>query len=167
MAKYKLMTFSEESFAAAMASWRALTDEDVFELECAPIFAWAKDHLTRQQEGAFFLDLHNTDRDKTDALVEVISGKKGRLSKMLKVFLPPPLWPTESRKDVIEIYTAVFFCMIEEKLFTENGVVKLYGRNDEMVSILRSIHAMWSIKGTTAEFEGRFLTITINDRSPT
>ena len=108
--------------------------------------------------------LLNNDNGNTDAIVEIVTSRKGTLSKLLKVIPSPEFWDVNNRRDdIVQLYTETFF-----KLITQGGFgvmsrkVKIYGRDDEMMSILRSIHNAWSIPQSSAEFEGRFLAITLH-----
>ena len=100
---------------------------------------------------------------KTDALVEVVASRKGQLSKLLKVIPSPEFWDiNNSRQAILDIYTETFFNMITTGGFGKERKVKLYGRDDDMMSILRSIHGNWAIPHSKAEFEGRFLAVTLS-----
>jgi hypothetical protein len=163
MSKYKLIPFDQPSFLDARRKWEALAGEDAFDLEFSPLFDWARNHLLQQDGDSIALNLHNNDTLSTDAIVEVVSSRKGAMSKLLKVIPSPKFWDiNNSRADIITLYTEVFFEVITREGFGASRKVKLYGRDDEMMSILRSIHGIWAIENTKAEFEGRFLTFTLN-----
>ncbi len=105
----------------------------------------------------------NNDTLHSDAIVEVVTSRKGAMSKLLKIIPSPEFWDiNNSRGSIVDIYAETFFNMITSGSFGNQRKIKLYGRDDAMMSILRSIHSNWLIEQSTAEFEGRFLAITLN-----
>jgi hypothetical protein len=163
MAKYKLIPFTQQSLNDANKRWEGIAGEDGFDLEFAPMFTWAQGHIEHQDGDSMAFDLHNNDNDNTDALVEIVTSRKGALSKLLKVIPSPEFWDVNNRRnDIVQLYTETFFGLITLGGFGASRKVKIYGRDDEMMSILRSIHSAWAIPKSTAEFEGRFLAITLN-----
>jgi hypothetical protein len=163
MSKYELIPFDQTSLHDARSKWEAIAGEDAFDLEFSGFFEWAEKHLAQVEGDSIALNLHNNDALRTDAIVEVVSSRKGQMSKLLKVIPSPMFWDVNnSRADIVTLYTEVFFNVLTRQGFGSSRTVKLYGRDDEMMSILRSIHSLWSIPNTKAEFEGRFLTFTLN-----
>ncbi len=163
MSKYKLINFDSTSLLEARNKWEAMAGEDAFDLEFSPLFEWAGNHLAHVDGDSLALNLHNNDALRTDAIVEVVSSRKGKMSKLLKVIPSPMFWDVNnSRADIVTLYTDIFFEVLTRQGFDSSRTVKLYGRDDEMMSILRSIHGVWSMPNTKVEFEGRFLTFTLN-----
>lgn len=163
MTKYALISFTQQSLDEAHKRWEGIAGEDGFDLEFAPMFIWAQSHIKHQDGDSMAFNLHNNDNDNTDALVEIVTSRKGTLSKLLKVIPSPEFWDVNNRRDdIVQLYTQTFFGLITLNGFGASRKVKIYGRNDEMMSILRSIHRAWAIPKSTAEFEGRFLAITLN-----
>jgi hypothetical protein len=163
MSKYQLIPFTNETLEQARGEWEAIAGNDAFDVELSPVFVWVESHMVATPNDSVALCLWNKDIDRIDAIVEVVDSRKGQLSKLLKVIPSPKFWDTNSsRADIIQLYFEVFFNVITGGGFTASRKVKLYGRDDEMMSLLRSIHAHWAIQNSTAEFEGRFLAISIN-----
>ena len=163
MSKYKLIPFDQTSLHDARNKWEAIAGEDAFDLEFSGFFEWARNHLTQVEGDSIAFNLFNNDALRTDAIVEVVSSRKGKMSKLLKVIPSPMFWDVNNlRADIVTLYTEAFFQVLMGQGFDSSSTVKLYGRDDEMMSILRSIHSIWTVPNTKVEFEGRFLTFTLN-----
>lgn len=163
MSKYALVPFTSESLLKARKRWEEIAGEDAFDLEFSGVFDWAGTHLQHTDGDSVAFNLWNNDALHTDAIVEVVSSRKGSMSKLLKIIPSPEFWDINNARDsIVGIYTETFFNMIISGGFGQQRKVKLYGRDDDMMSILRSIHSNWAIANSNAEFEGRFLAITLN-----
>lgn len=163
MSKYALIPFTDESLGQARAAWEGIAGPDAFDLEFSTVFSWVESHMHPKQNDSVAFCLWNKDVAQVDAIVEVVDSRKGQLSKLLKVIPSPKYWDvTNLRHEIVQLYVEVFFNVITGGGFDKSRKVKLYGRDDEMMSILRSIHAHWAIQNSSAEFEGRFLSISIN-----
>ncbi len=163
MSKYSTVSFTEALVQGAKKEWEAFAGGDAFDLELSPVFSWVETHMAVAPNDSVALCLWNNDSNRTDAIVEIVDSRKGKLSKLLKVIPSPRFWDVNNaRGEIIQLYTEVFFNVITAGGFGQSRVVKLYGRDDEMMSILRSIHAYWAVQNSTAEFEGRFLAISLN-----
>lgn len=161
MAKHELRNFTAATWESTVQNWKALIDEDAFELELTPALEWVKTHMEHVEGDSVALQLYNKDSSRTDAIVEIVTSRKGQMHKMLKVIPSPMFWDVDNqRSQIVELYIEVFVRVISYGGFKSDHKVKIYGRDVEMMSILRSIHSMWSIEKSKAEFEGRFLTIT-------
>ena len=166
--KYELKRFTNAECAEARAAWEAIAGHDAFYLEFAPFFSWVETHIEPQEHDSMALQLVNLGADgRVDAIVEVVDSRKGTLSKLLKIVVSPQFWDVnDSRNSIVVIYSEIFTQFIigfGTDLSRRN--VKIYGRDDDMMSILRSVHAHWSVPGATADFEGRFLAISFSARS--
>lgn len=161
MSKYELLNFSAETLIATQQSWAALVDEDEFEVELSPAFEWAETHMNHTDGDSVALQMLNVESKTTDAIIEVVTSRKAQMIKMLKVIPSPDFWDVSNRrKQIIDLYIGVFMSVITSSGFKSNRKVKIYGRDDAMMSILRSIHSTWSVEKSKADFEGRFLAIT-------
>ena len=162
MAKYKLIPFTTATLAAAKSKWEDIAGKDGFDLEFAAVFEWASTHLNQQSGDSMAYCLHNNDNGNADGIVEIVTSRMGALSKLLKIVPSPEFWDVNNKRvEILQIYRETFFGLITQKEINSARTVKIYGRDDEMMSILRSIHAVWNIPDSTAEFEGRFLTISL------
>lgn len=163
MARYSTIPFDLETLSKIRTSWEELAGNDAFDIEFSPIFSWVETHMTLTDNDSVALCLWNNDCHRAEAIVEIVSSRGGQLSKLLKIVPSPYFWDVNARREeIIQLYIEVFFNAITSGGFGRSRKVKLYGRDDEMMSILRSIHAHWAIPNSQAEFEGRFLAISIN-----
>jgi len=162
MSKYQIREFTPERLKETGQRWRGIAGEDEFDIELSGLFDWCTTHLQPTDGDSQAWELHNTDNGECDAIMEMVDSQKGTLTKLLKLFLTPKLWDVEANREaVISLYIDLFVEAIKAGALKGAKDVKLYGRNDLMLSLLRSIYAHWQIEGTKARFEGRFLTISI------
>ncbi len=160
MTNHQLTNFTEETLRTTQSAWEALMDEDAFQVEFDPVFEWARAHLVYVDGDSAAFGMFNTDTGKADAIVEIVKSKKGTMAKMLRVILSPRFWDINNqRSELIELYVSTIIQVITSNGFKSLHKVKMYGRDDEMMSVLRSIHSKWDYDRSRAEFEGRFLTI--------
>jgi len=162
LAKYQLRQIDTHRLDEIRNRWRGIAGEDEFDIEFAGLFQWCSTHLIPQEGDSQAWELHNTDNAECDAIVELVDSKRGALTKLLKLFLSPVFWDVEARREeVISLHIDAFVEVIKNGVLRGAKDVKLYGRNDLTLSLLRSIHAHWKVEGTNAHFQGRFLTISI------
>jgi len=162
MAKYEIRQFTRERLEEVRQRWRGIAGDDEFDIEFMSLFEWCETHIEPSEGDSQAWELYNTDTSGCDAIIDMVDSKKGTLSKLLKLFLSPVFWDVESKRDqVISLYIDAFVEVIKNGAIKGAQDVKLYGRNDLMLSLLRSIHAHWHVPGTTASFQGRFLTISL------
>lgn len=163
MSKYSLINFTVDTLEQTRQAWEALAGPDAFDIELSPVFLWVDAHMQPVPNDSVAFCLWNKDSGRVDAIVEVVDSRKGQLSKLLKVIPSSKFWDVNNNRDaIVQLYVEVFFNVITGDDLMTSRKVKLYGRDDEMMSILRSIHAHWAVQNSSAEFEGRFLAISIN-----
>lgn len=161
MSKYSLENFTAESLEETKVHWSGLVEADAFDVEMGPFFGWATSHITVKEGDSVAFALRNNDTSHVDAIAEVVESKGGNMHKMLKIVPSPQFWDlSKMRQDLLNLYIETFFHIIQKVGFKSSRKIKIYGRNDEMMSLLRSLHAVWGVPNSKAEFEGRFLAIT-------
>ena len=165
MSKFEIRHFSSESLELAKQRWKNYAGDDEFAIEYEPFFGWCATHITPIEEHSQAWELFNNDSQQCDAIVDIVNSKQGKLHKLLKLYVSPQYWTDtgKHRDEIIKLHIDAFVLAIQKGLLGGAKNVKLYGRSDLMLSILHSIHATWSVPNTTAEFHGRFLTISIAD----
>lgn len=162
-----LKQFSKESLLTTKDAWRTAAGEDEFSVECTPIFEWAENHISYipQADSHAYGVFRNGDA-AADAIVEVIETKRGQkgLSKLLRVVVSPSYWEVDKHREMIlDIYTDAIFGTIQLAMRKGVSVVKLYGRTDQLMSILESLHSHIQrkpIAGVHAAISGRWLVLT-------
>lgn len=166
MSKYKIREFTAERLAEVRRQWAGLAGDDEFAIEMAGLFDWCATHIKKQDGDSQAWELYNQDSDRCDAIVEIVDSHHGSLSKLLKLFLTPELWDADDKREQIRaLHLDAYTEVIRSGVHRGAKDVKLYGRTDLMLSILRSIHAHWPAEetGAQASFKGRWLTITLSD----
>lgn len=164
MSAYIIREFTKARLSQVRAQWKSVAGEDEFELELGGFFDWCEDHISPCDGDSQAWELYAEKTDSCDAIVELVDSRKGELTKMLKLFVTPEMWDVEAhRSRIVSLYVDCFTQVIAKGILQGTKNVKLYGRNDLMFSILRSLHAAWPAEETRtqAEVNGRWLTITI------
>ncbi|MFE1574437.1 hypothetical protein ACFIQG_22015 [Comamonas odontotermitis] len=163
MSKYEIRQFTKETLEAAQQRWQGLAGEDEFALEYLPFFDWCHTHMTHKEGDSQAWELFNKDTHQCDAIIDLVNSKNGALTKLLKLYVTPRLWEhnENTREQIIALYVDTFVLVIQKGLLAGAKDVKLYGRTDMMLSMLRSLHAHWAVPKTTAEFQGRFFTVSM------
>lgn len=160
-----LREFSDQRLADVRDRWLAIAGEDEFQVELSPFFAWCATHVQPKTGDSHALELFNAKTGETDAIVEIVNAREGKLHKLLKLIVSPRLWDIDANRDeVVSLYASAFSSVIDNGIMEGVNDIKIYGRNDLMRSILRSLHAHWPQDGfgATVKFEGRWLTFTFN-----
>jgi len=148
------------------ADWRTLAGEDEFTVELAAVFDWCATHLTPTENDAHAMELVDDDTGVTGAILEVITARRGRLSKMLKIYASPHFWTVDRdpliKREVVELYAAAFVLMIADGISSGVDEIKIYGRTSQMLDILSSLETIWNSgdrSGWSATLAGRWLSI--------
>ncbi|PWB97054.1 hypothetical protein [Homoserinimonas hongtaonis] len=164
MTSYLLREFTPERLSDVAGQWEELAGEDEFVVEMATVFAWAESHLVHRDGDAYALELYDPLTDKAGAILEVVDGRRGTLTKLLKLYVSPEFWNMEQQSDrlqLIDMHASAYTEII--RVGMDKGVedVKIYGRTDMMLEILKVLQSTWPTEftGTIATMEGRWLRI--------
>ena len=161
--KYEIRGFTKSSLTAVENRWRGLAGEDEFASELAGFFQWCHTHIAPKAGDSQAHGLFNKEDESCDAIIELVETTTlGGKTKLLKLITSPHFWQSIDldRERLITLYTWTFTLVIAKGILGKAKDVKLYARDDLMLSFLRSLHAHWDVPGTKAEFQGRFLTVT-------
>lgn len=164
--KYRDLTlFSNTSFLATKANWEAIAGSDAFNLEYGPIFDWIDERVGKTHLDVMAYGIFEAGSPHASGIVEIINSSKakGPMIKMLKVIISPQFWDISvHREEILKIFLgAIAGCIILSKT-KRSKVLKLYGRSNELFSILVSLHTSFveePIDGLTAKIEGRWLVL--------
>lgn len=147
------------------SNWRGVAGEDEFAVELATVFDWCATHLEPTENDAHAMELVDVDSNEAGAILEVITTRRGSLSKMLKIYASPYFWAVdrdpEIKWEAVELYAAAFVRMISRGIQSGVGEIKIYGRTGQMLDILKSLERIWNDEGTgwSATLGGRWLSI--------
>jgi hypothetical protein len=167
-AAYEVRPFGDaQSLARVAEEWEKLAGSDEFEVELSALFEWCQSHLTPAAGEGHAMQVFNGESGQTDAILEMVSGKRGSLTKLLKIYVSPRYWPADRDLEVRDrfeaLYTGIFVRVISASIGqTVVEEIRLYGRSDLMYVMLKSLAANWgSISGLmwSASMEGRWLSL--------
>lgn len=144
---YQLRQFTEESFVATKENWQGIAGEDEFMSEFGVVFEWLGDNRDYANGGkagnSLGYGLFYGENGHACALAEVVARPmvRGGLTKLLKVLITPEYWNIEEHAArIVDIYSAAILGTIELSEAVQARTIKLYGRGDQMMKLLRSIN---------------------------
>lgn len=173
---YKLNEFTATSLLETRDRWQSIAGEDEFSLEHGHLFEWAETHIDYAPEASDSVayGMFSEDTGRAEAIVEVIQNRKGiyGTTKMLKLLIGPKYWNAGSHLDEIsQITLKALIGTIELSRQNHSRTVKIYGRNDHMLSILHSVHiklqdgiAAGNLKDIGVSIKDRWLIIEVMAR---
>lgn len=164
MSNYKLQILNTERLAVIEQEWIELAGEDEFAVELEVFFRWARTHCEKTDGDGYALELRDDDAGHCAAILEVVESRRGALTKLLKLYISPQYWEfstIEERLEIINMHASAYTELIALGIDSGAEDVKIYGRTDLMLSILKSLQEIWpsSDTGTVAVVEGRWLRI--------
>lgn len=165
IATCELHAFTEERLAEVKASWLNIAGHDVFAVELAPTSDWAATHIVPTQGDSVALELRDTTSGDCVAIVDVVDSDMRRMSKLLKIHVSPTVWFLEGPdliKTVATIYSAAYTRVITAGLHKQVRQVKIYGRNEVLLGVLRALNENWPLNehGLTGAMHGRWFVVT-------
>lgn len=170
--RLQLRPFTDESFVATRENWQAQAGKAEFASEYSAIFSWADTHRDYGEDAkvgdSHAYGLFAPKVDTACAMVDVVLHKKGRrgVTKLLKVYITPEYWNvTEHQDQVLEIFVGAIAGTIALSKQAQSREVKLYGRSQELLSLLHTLHVhlnrnLDKLPGIAAAMKGRWLEIT-------
>lgn len=148
------------------AEWEAEAGSDEFQAEMSFLFSAIEDDLGDMDscDDYFVLRQNGTSR----AILELIDTKRGAMTKLLSLHLSPTYWDDPSPEMVSEVYTAAIVRTLgvgATRAITRRPgehEIKIYGRNRELLDILRAIDNNWvDTENLTIQMMGRWLSVVI------
>lgn len=157
--RYVLRPVTTESLETIAADWEHISGSEEFQIELASAFEFARTHLDE------VLDLYDTEEGRTDAIVEIVRSDRASMSKLLKLWVSPEFWEISStglRDRLVELHASSFVLVIDHGMNNNMDTVKIYGRTDAMMDVLRSLSVVWDTfkTGWSSRLDGRWLSIT-------
>ena len=166
MAEYSLHTFTAGSLSTTSARWAELAGAEVYEVELVPLFEWARDNRAPRQGYGWARGLQNADTDEIEAILETVPSPRLNLTKLLKIWVSPQFWAVEPTDEELyrlaDIHAGAYVTVIFEAQREGLREVKIYGRDDVAMLVLRSVERVWSSEqtGWDAKVRGRWLSLT-------
>lgn len=164
--QYQLRLLDSESLDTISEAWANIAGAEEFDVELSFRLESYRKLITDPDGVTEGWALYSPTENRTDAIVQIVEGRYGTLSKLLRLEVSPRYWnsandPTR-QTGLINLYAEAFVQVIAKGI-GKNGTesVKLYGRNDIMMKILRGLEELWPAEGTgwNASLAGRWLVI--------
>lgn len=165
MKQYTLRNFTKDRLARVSREWAIIAGEEEFEVELAPVFDWCSGHLVHIDGDAHAMEVYDAESGNTDLILEMVNGKRGALSKLLKIHLSPRFWAASKDDDLLEelidAYASTIVSVIDHGIDGGFDEIKIYGRTDAVLGMLQRLQAGWVELGTTwtASMQGRWISI--------
>jgi len=169
----KLIKFTDALLAETTESWITSADNiGIPSLDYEMVLAWAKSHLANQTDNSHAYGIFEDDDDAALAIVDIVytqrPGPDVGWLKMLSIYLSPMLAPSEIESNtdrllkVLDIYAEAIIGTINLTSDHKARVVKLYGRNDNLLRLLVALKERLSATLNDKchiKMEGRWLVI--------
>lgn len=165
MADYRLCNLTIERLRDIRDSWESLAGTDEFAVEMSATFEWAEPRLKETPGDSQAFELRNEITGDAEALLEIINSSDGELTKLLTLYTSPAHWGEEDDNigALAELYGGAFVEVLSRGMKQPTGrVVKVYGRDNDLLYILRQVKENWDKAeslGWNASMEGRWLAI--------
>lgn len=172
--KYDLKELTPEVISNTKKAWeRDSSDLGAFEIENGFLFDIISSYIDYDTDSSnksvFYGIFKEEDSGYAEAFVELIVAQRGQkgMTKMMKLWSSPKYWDVDSyRNELAHIYITAIIETMQKGFRDSHKLVKIYARNDYIMTILNVIYNHLSEKareGTIASivprFEGRWLVI--------
>lgn len=152
--------------------WEQQVGEDEFRSEMDTVFAGIEGDLRNPKIDNLYLVIY--ERETPQAILELVDSSRGattKLTKLLTLFPSPTYWADPTASMLGELYSTAILAtiMIGSQKLTDGNYsdyeVKIYGRDQELLNVLRDINKNWQANGSVqVSMEGRWLTFYNNPR---
>lgn len=173
MKKYKIAQFDAAKYEATKEDWLDSSESlGIPDLDYVKQIEWVERHMDYQAQGdSFAYGLFDEDSDVAVATVDIVYTRRAANDgwlKMLQLFMAPRYAPSivsaspQALSEILEIYSSAIIGTVELTGTHPARTVKLYARNDNLMSLLAGVQqrlSASSLPGVKCNFEGRFLVI--------
>lgn len=163
---YELRKLTRFQLKTIETQWREVSGAEEFEVELGAIFERYHAEVANGGGDGYSMELFNGTTGMSDAILEMVSGKRGAVTKLLTLRLGPHFWNSSQdiagRKAVLDAYAGAYVHVIAQGIISSDvDEVKIYGRNDVMLDILTRLGDLWDSEtlGWNANVAGRWLVI--------
>jgi hypothetical protein len=171
--QYAIAQFDAAKFEATKAAWLDSAESlGIPDLDYVKQIDWVALHMDYETQGdSFAYGLFDEESNVAVATVDIVYTKRSTNDgwlKMLQLFLAPKYAPSvvsaspQVLTEILEIYASSIIGTVELTGIHPARTVKLYARNDNLMSLLAGVQQRISANAstsTTCRFEGRFLVI--------
>lgn len=173
MKKYAIAQFDASKFEATKDSWLNSAESlGIPDLDYVKQIDWVARHMDYQASGdSFAYGLFDEGSDVAVATVDIVYSRRASNDgwlKMLQLFLAPSYAPSVvsasplALMEILDIYSSAISGTVELTGIHPARTVKLYARNDNLMSLLAGVQQRLSAlpaSSVKCNFEGRFLVI--------
>lgn len=169
---------STECLAETREHWQRQAGDEEFETEYGFVFDTAKGRINYDDPEANTLvyGLFENDSHIASALLEVIQSARSprnSVTKLLKLWASPEYWDVARHQKVLaKITVAALKGTLELSRRNHSKTVKIFGRTEQMLSVLYSVHLYMQEslqaepnQGFEVRMEGRWLVFVLSDQS--
>lgn len=169
MSAYEVRLLTADRLEAVERDWRSNMDGDVFDAEFQAVFESARratlgDVEVGSGNTAEYSELVDRKTGETVGLIDMIRTQLSRQRKVLHIHFGPLLWDYENAQGDADALANAYVGAVSNLLTRDDASamlesVKVYGRSDELFSILKTTADRWPTTDINwcAEMQGRFL----------
>lgn len=159
--------FTQRNLASTRRAWQKAADA-AYATECLPILEWVEGHMDYANPNtgdSFAYGLFSPESQAAEAILDVVLQKnRGGLTKLLKITVSPDYWAGGAKQhDMATIFASGIIGTILLSKESQCRTVKLYGRTEELLSILHSVRNVIEVDaqklGIRCTIQGRWLEI--------
>lgn len=167
MQKHALVDASIERLDEIELRWRQLSGDDEFAVEMGINFSQARADLNSNASGSRYVEVRDVRDGRALAILDMADASHISTTKLLSVWSSPEFWAepqttSEMKQKVAELYSVTFILVLANSFGGSTmDTVKLYGRTDEMLTILVTLNQVWngSSAGWSSSMHGRWLVL--------
>lgn len=174
----ELKELTMAALSNAEREWSAVMGDDLFATEFRDVFAYAERNLGGDVEFSSgdlsaYRHLVDTSTGRSVALVDLIAARQGQQLRLLHIHLGPMIWDYDmgsaDASRVRDVMTTILVAVLEDASTSCSlGGVKVYGRSNDVLDILRTIADGWLADHDNAQWsatmQGRWLNFTPTPR---
>ena len=168
----RIRPLNAERLNQVRKEWGEIAGNDLFEVEYQSTFTSIEQHLPKQgdTEGAFeVVDASG----QANSILEIIDSRQGEQTKLINIYVTPLTLAQlsdegeDARRRASQLYAEAYVSVIADALRRSCNDVKIYGRNNETILVLRALKNALedAFADVEVKFEGRWLRIVFRDRN--
>ena len=148
------------------SAWEGEAGADEFQAELGMVFNGIADDLGRKDISNEYLVLKENGTPR--AVLELVDTKRGAMTKLLSLHLSPTYWDSPTHTMLADVYSAAITSVLAvgtaraNRSIAGTHEIKIYGRNRELLDILRAINDNWTpTPPIEVSMAGRWLSVTL------
>lgn len=163
---YEIREFTPQRLLNVRSQWEQIAGPDEFAVELAVTFDWAESHLSPATGSSQALELLDIESQDTHAILELIDGKRGQLTKLLTMYASPIFWNVrpDDTNDVVRLYSGAIKGVVPNEMADDEdskvNEVRIYGREPQLLTVIQTVQQFWLHDSDwQATMEGRWLVL--------